>query len=438
MESSVNQPALPQVLIVLNASDPGMEEGEWDVQTATERLMEHHKLAIWSDPIKKYMDKWSKKGREIGSCEELIKCYYSNVRVIRIPSKGRNTLVKGQVDKLHLELQQACQASFKAKWEARQYCTIDELNRYLQAAFDHFITKPNEPFNFIDVALKADPIPQGFSDHIMMLAYAACGKPPFGHAIHVPEIFRKLSIVVASCIMLDCTKYKRPGKHFGLHCRFALVISRRYVLTSTGKPQDLFDQLYALSCSTAVEIFTNRWLRCSYVSRSGKACINSKLSHGKGHQKYSGKIIAIGPFMDPPDLGDFGSEWLNMTREHFVQIESSAQEARTEAGMRSSTREKVVYELHRQHLMRFFGDFGDHIPDRYSCYGCLMEVPQHPLPCGHMLCTSCVRMFGRSTDETTVTIDFCPFDSKSVRNVNPCSIRFKPDFAGIRILSLDG
>lgn len=228
MESSVNQPALPQVLIVLNASDPSMAEDEWDVQTATERLMERVKLAIWSDPIKKYMDKWSKRGREIGSCENLIKCYYSNVRVVRMPSKGRNTLVKAQVDKLHLELQQACQASFKAKWEARQYCTIDELNRYLQVAFDHFITKPNEPFNFIDVALKADPIPQGFSDHIMTLAYAACMKTRFGHAIQAPDIFRKLSIVVASCIMLDCTKYKRPGKPSGLQCQFALIVSRWY------------------------------------------------------------------------------------------------------------------------------------------------------------------------------------------------------------------
>lgn len=188
-----------------------MDEGEWDVQTATKRLMEHVKLAIWSDPIKKYMDKWSKKGRVIGSCEELIKCYYSNVRVVRMPSKGRNTLVKDQVDKLHLELQQACQASFKAKWEARQYCTTDELNRYLQAAFDHFITKPNEPFNFIDIALKADPIPQGFSDHILILAYNACRKTNIGHAIDGPEIFRKLSIMVASYIMLDCIRYRRPG-----------------------------------------------------------------------------------------------------------------------------------------------------------------------------------------------------------------------------------
>lgn len=214
--------------------------------------------------------------------------------------------------------------------------------------------------------------------------------------------------------------------------------SVKLVLTLTGKPQDLFDQLYANSCSTAAERFKNLWLQCSFVGDTGRKCVNSKLSHGKGHQKASGKIIAFGPFKDPPGLGEFGSEWSNMTREHFVRIEASAQEARTEAGSQSRTREKVAYELHRQHLMGFFENFEDHIPGRYTCYGCLMEVPQHPLPCGHMLCTSCVRMLGRPTDKNTVTVDFCPFDSKSVRKVNPCSIRFKPDFAGIRILSLDG
>lgn len=215
IESSVNQPVLPQVIIVLNASDNSMATEEWDPDTATKNLMEHIKAAMWNEPIKgKYLDYWIKKRRHINSTEELIKCYYSNVRVVRIPSKGRNTLIKNQVDKLYLELQQACQASFKAKLDARMCSATDELNRYLEAAFDHFANKPNEPFDFVDVALKADPIPQGFSDHICMLAYAASNRGPNGHALDGPATFRKLSKVVASCIMLDCIRYKRQGMPF--------------------------------------------------------------------------------------------------------------------------------------------------------------------------------------------------------------------------------
>lgn len=206
MESSVNQPALPQAVIVLNASDATMDEEEWDGKTATTRLMEHIKYAIHSEPIKKFADQWTKRGKTVNSSEELIKCYYADVRVIRIPAKGRNMLIKKQVDQLHLQLSWACQASFKAKWEARQYCTTEELNRYLQAAFDHFTSKPEQPFNFVDIALKADPIPQSFSDHILALVTWNSDSKN-GRAK-----FKGLSKIVASCILLDCIRYKRPGK----------------------------------------------------------------------------------------------------------------------------------------------------------------------------------------------------------------------------------
>jgi hypothetical protein len=189
-----------------------MDEEEWDVKTATKKLMEHVKHAIHSDPIKKYADNWAKRGKIVRSSEELIKCYYANVRVVRVPAKGRNMLIKKQVDQLHLELSWACQASFKAKWEARQYCTTEELNRYLQAAFDHFTSKPDQPFNFVDVALKANPIPQSFAEHILALAVAASNGDEFGNAINGFDVFRRLSHIVASYILLDCIRYKRPGK----------------------------------------------------------------------------------------------------------------------------------------------------------------------------------------------------------------------------------
>ncbi|KAF7502349.1 hypothetical protein GJ744_006003 [Endocarpon pusillum] len=415
MESSVNQPALPQAIIVLNDSDASMDKEEWDGKTATKRLMDHIKHAIHYEPIKKYADSWAKRGKIIRTSEELIRCYYADVRVVRIPGKGRNMLIKSQIDQLHLELSWACQASFKAKWEARQYCTTEELNRYLQAAFDHFTSKPEQPFNFVDVALKADPIPQSFAEHIMSLASSASNGDEFGYAINGFEMFRKLSHVVASCIMLDCIRYKRPGK-----------------------PEDLFDQHYALSCFSAIDNYNNKYLRCSFKSKKGKQCINSRLYHEKGHQSESGRIVASGPFMSPVFVEDFHTEWLDMIRNHLVDIEASVREIPTEANMTANNREKVAYELHRQSLMNFFGNDPERIEGYYSCYGCLMEVPQHPLPCGHMLCTSCVQMLGHVTDKNTVTVDFCPFESRVSSNLTPCSIRFKPDFAGIRILSLDG
>jgi hypothetical protein len=126
-----------------------------------------------------------------------------------------------------------------------------------------------------------------------------------------------------------------------------------------------------------------------------------------------------------------------MIRDYLVEIEASVREVRAETATLAS-REKVAYDLHRQNLWRFFGNDPERIDSYHSCWGCLMEPPQHPLPCGHMLCTFCVQMLGHVTDKNTVTVDLCPFESKASRIISPCSIRFKPDFAGIRILSLDG
>ena len=173
IESSVNQPALPQAIIVLNASDPEMDDDEWDTRTATERLFEHVSGAYFEEPLKKYFDPWAKKGRMIRNTKELLKCYYADVKVIRIPTKGKYMLAKKQINELHMELLWACTASFKAKWEARQSCTTDELNKYLQAGFDHFAQRPTDPFNFVHASIKSDPIPQSFADHILNLARSA-------------------------------------------------------------------------------------------------------------------------------------------------------------------------------------------------------------------------------------------------------------------------
>lgn len=166
--------------------------------------------------------------------------------------------------------------------------------------------------------------------------------------------------------------------------------------------------------------------------------MNNRLYHGKGHQSETGKIIGYGAFISPTYVEKFYREWLEMIRNHLVDMESLVRESRAEAGMTGSPNHKVAYELHRRNLITFFGNDPQRIKGYHSCYSCLMETPQHPLACGHMLCRPCVQMLGHVTDKNTVTVDSCPFESKAWKKISPCSIRFKPEFAGIRILSLDG
>jgi hypothetical protein len=74
-------------------------------------------------------------------------------------------------------------------------------------------------------------------------------------------------------------------------------------------------------------------------------------------------------------------------------------------------------------------------------------MPEHPLPCAHVLCTPCVVTYSeldgkgkgiQSSDKHLIRMDRCPLHPPHIRWTEPWFIKFKPDSAGVRILSLDG
>ncbi|KAL9035741.1 MAG: hypothetical protein Q9214_006446 [Letrouitia sp. 1 TL-2023] len=311
-------------------------------------------------------------------------------------------LANEQINKLHQQIIQDCDNSFKAKTDSHMLSNTDDLNTYLQAGFDHFTTKDDEPFNFIDVALKHNPIPRDFGDHI--LGIAAKVREVTG-VKDGPELFQKLSILVASCIFTDCIKQHRPGK---------TVV--------------LFNQHYYPACSAALEHFCDRFWPCNFVSKKGKACVNVKSSHtAKGHQSAKGKIIGSGMYSSRFSSKSFSPRWLNMISNLLQQREKQFLAKNDHSYRDASSDDATAYAMHRDRLAYF-----------YSCFSCLMEVPQHPLQCGHTLCAGCIRAYGRVHDRNSVVMDYCPLHEHTTRNFPPWVVHFKPDFAGVRILTLDG
>ena len=210
LESSINQPTLPYAVIVLNTTSAAVDQDEWDIKTATKRLMDHVALAVFENPyFVSYANHWRRKGKRIGCTLDLIRCYYTDISVVRVPVKGRYMLINSQVDKLHDEIVLHCDASLTAKHDAHMLSNVDELNTYIQAGFDHFTTREDEPFNFVDVAFKNNPIPRDFGDHILGLSAkvqeVTCVRDG-------PYLFQKISSMVASCIFTDCIRQSRPGK----------------------------------------------------------------------------------------------------------------------------------------------------------------------------------------------------------------------------------
>ena len=209
LESSVNQPTLPHAILVLNASSASVDADQWDTSFVTQILMDQVAYAVHEVPIfKRYAEHWQKRGKRIDNMLDLVRCYYADICVIRIPTKGRYMLADTQINKLHQKIIQNCDSSFKTKNDAHMLSNTDELNSYLQAGFDHFTTKEDVPFNFIEVALKNNPIPRDFGDHILGLAEHVRKVTGIRDG---PHLFQKLSFMVASCIFIDCIRQRRPG-----------------------------------------------------------------------------------------------------------------------------------------------------------------------------------------------------------------------------------
>ncbi|KAF2199844.1 FabD/lysophospholipase-like protein, partial [Delitschia confertaspora ATCC 74209] len=72
-----------------------------------------------------------------------------------------------------------------------------------------------------------------------------------------------------------------------------------------------------------------------------------------------------------------------------------------------------------------------------SCFACLMFMPEKVFDCGHAICNTCVRRFGRKsgTEKHSFLLPSCPLCGQSHSNV---IFRLIPPTAGIRVLCLDG
>ena len=207
---SLGQPALPHIIIVLNATDLAIDPIQWDVKEATRKLLSDVQSSIERIPaLQDQLERWRTRGRLIKTTKDLLECYYSSVTVVRIPAKGRYMLIDEQVEKLHTEIVVKCCQSHYHKRKVRMLSMSEDLQIYLQLAFDHFAQNLEIPFDFVKVALQINPIPSDFSGNVVKLAVAI--KDCRG-SWKVADIFEHLSLMVASCIMLDIHRHRRLGQ----------------------------------------------------------------------------------------------------------------------------------------------------------------------------------------------------------------------------------
>lgn len=76
-------------------------------------------------------------------------------------------------------------------------------------AFDHFSSNLDQAFDFVQASFLYKPIPTDFAGNILKLAVNMMDV--WQHKLDGAGIFRELSFMVASCIMLDSARNKTRG-----------------------------------------------------------------------------------------------------------------------------------------------------------------------------------------------------------------------------------
>lgn len=420
VDKSLNQPVLPHAIIVLNATED-VDDKEWDIETATSMLMTAIQGAVTREPaLQEYVRAWRQRGIVIKTTQDLLRQYYASVTVIRIPRRGSYMLMDRQATKLFNLIKERCSASHLIKKQIRMLANAEMLQVYLHASFDHFTRDLESPFDFVKEALRHNPVPRSFEGNILNLAVSMKNHSESEVLRHdARRIFLRLAPMVASCIMFD-------------------TVRQRILGTASRLLSDAYSEL----CVSALQRFADLYWPCSfrnpaYRKEHGRCC-NVKSGHNpKGHQNEQGKIIGNGQYQSNFDLEIFIPKWNKLIKENLVKLQAAAYELSQKLPGRTDP--QIASILHRERITSFYSALGNqsNFISHSACFSCLRELPDCVLPCGHILCLSCVQTYGRTTSRTTIELKRCPLHVRDILAEPPWVITTKPPCAGVRILCLD-
>ena len=412
LETSSNQPVLPHAIIVLNETNPAeVDANAWNMEHSTESLLRQFASNIHSNKIfSTYAKFWRDRNRDIDSAQDLLLSYYESIRIVRTPSAHDPDRMALQIDTLAKTIKAACKSSREDKEKLRMLVDADQLDPYLQYAFDQYAASLDKPFDFIQASYRDSPIPHDFAGRILKLVINMMSLRPHATA---PQLFTDLSSMVASCMMLETVRSEIPGT------------------------AEAIFPMYLEHMQLALETFANLHWPCEYVKPgTNSRCVNVGSGHiSKDHQFANGRIH-VGEY-----VSSFGFDAYDRVFQSdvFNKFRTLLQALREQVPP-GDAEERIASRIHEERtLTKFFARASSNQPSRLLnhtvCYACLFELPEHVLSCGHVICTPCARSYGK-LDSEIIVVRHCPMDGKAI--FPPCEIVLKPDDAGVRLLTLDG
>lgn len=165
----------------------------------------------------------------------------------------------------------------------------------------------------------------------------------------------------------------------------------------------------------------------------------------KGHQSADGKVFAAGDYLSDFMFSVHGLSFCNRVffclSELLCELTTHVQEAAgDEEEVAARIHQKMILTNLYSHVKHSSTGSGatDFLISHTACYCCLFGQAEHSLPCGHVLCSACVRTYGRARGPNDIEIFQCPIEGSDSSIWPPWRIQLKPKFAGVRVLTLDG
>ncbi len=197
----------------------------------------------------------------------------------------------------------------------------------------------------------------------------------------------------------------------------------------------------------ALENFCDHHWPCEFTHpRTGARCVNVRSGHNsKGHQSADGKVIATGNYISSFSFDGGCYLFRDWVYSCLVEL---LRELTTRVQNTTDDEERVAAKIHQTMVLTNLYSHIKHsdttsaatnfMISHTSCYCCLFGQAEHFLPCGHVLCSACVRTYGHLRDPSEIEIFHCPIEGDENKRYPPWKIYLKPKLAGTRILVLDG
>lgn len=168
--------------------------------------------------------------------------------------------------------------------------------------------------------------------------------------------------------------------------------------------------------------------------------MNTRDGHARGHQDERGRPLEEGDYYSNFASDSYRSTWHAHLKDVLLHNEK-LMERRAPVSLHDHQPDEAhkAAEQHLNMMNEFYQNLGGakDFQSNVTCLSCLRDMPEHPLPCGHIICSLCVRTFGETSSMTTFSLSFCPLETDKVWG-RRIQISLKPTLAGVRALSLDG